>query len=248
MIVMIGGEKGGTGKTTVATNLAVWLATQGRDVLLLDADPQGSAAGWCARRHEYHPEAPQVHSARQHGDIFATVRDLAGRYEDIIIDAGGRDSLELRTGMVAAQRLYMPLRPSQYDIETSMRTATVVKQARVFNRDLVAMALISLAPTNPTITEAKEARELLAELPEFTLSSAQVRERKVYRDAATEGLGVVEMNNSKAKAEIDAFKPDVVIAADDNASKYLIEPYFKDAALPFVFCGVNWDASTLSCH
>ena len=48
---------------------------------------------------------------------------------------------------------------------------------------------------------------------------------------------------SKAKAEIDAFKPDVVIAADDNASKYLIEPYFKDAALPFVFCGVNWDAS-----
>ena len=45
----------------------------------------------------------------------------------------------------------------------------------------------------------------------------------------------------KAKAEIEAFKPDVVIAADDNASKYLIQPYFKDASLPFVFCGVNWD-------
>ena len=46
----------------------------------------------------------------------------------------------------------------------------------------------------------------------------------------------------KAKAEIEAFKPDVVIAADDNASKFLIEPYFKNAKLPFVFCGVNWDA------
>jgi ABC-type uncharacterized transport system substrate-binding protein len=45
----------------------------------------------------------------------------------------------------------------------------------------------------------------------------------------------------KAKAEIEAFKPDVVIAADDNASKYLIQPYFKNASLPFVFCGVNWD-------
>ena len=45
----------------------------------------------------------------------------------------------------------------------------------------------------------------------------------------------------KAKAEIEASKPDVVIAADDNASKYLIQPYFKDASLPFVFCGVNWD-------
>ncbi|MCB1829087.1 MAG: hypothetical protein H6964_05910 [Chromatiaceae bacterium] len=47
----------------------------------------------------------------------------------------------------------------------------------------------------------------------------------------------------KAKAEIDSFKPDVVIAADDNASKFLIQPFYKDAALPFVFCGVNWDES-----
>jgi ABC-type uncharacterized transport system substrate-binding protein len=46
----------------------------------------------------------------------------------------------------------------------------------------------------------------------------------------------------QAKAVIDSFKPDVVIAADDNASKYLVSKYFKDAALPFVFCGVNWDA------
>jgi hypothetical protein len=45
----------------------------------------------------------------------------------------------------------------------------------------------------------------------------------------------------KAKAEIEAFKPDVVIASDDNASKFLIEPYYKNASLPFVFCGVNWD-------
>ena len=47
----------------------------------------------------------------------------------------------------------------------------------------------------------------------------------------------------KAKAEIEAFKPDVVIAADDNASKFLVEPYYKNAQLPFVFCGVNWDAA-----
>ncbi len=47
----------------------------------------------------------------------------------------------------------------------------------------------------------------------------------------------------KVKAVIEKFKPDVVIASDDNASKYLIEPYFKGSDLPFVFCGVNWDAS-----
>ncbi|MBE9563143.1 MAG: ABC transporter substrate-binding protein [Proteobacteria bacterium] len=47
----------------------------------------------------------------------------------------------------------------------------------------------------------------------------------------------------KVKQYIEEFKPDVVIAADDNASKYVVEPYYKDADLPFVFCGVNWDAS-----
>jgi len=47
----------------------------------------------------------------------------------------------------------------------------------------------------------------------------------------------------KAKMEIEKFQPDVVIASDDNASKYLIKPFFKDAGLPFVFCGINWDAS-----
>jgi len=47
----------------------------------------------------------------------------------------------------------------------------------------------------------------------------------------------------QAKAVIESFKPDVVIAADDNASKFLVAKYYKDAALPFVFCGINWDAS-----
>ena len=47
----------------------------------------------------------------------------------------------------------------------------------------------------------------------------------------------------KVKATIEAFKPDVVIVADDNAAKYVVVPYFKDAGLPFVFCGVNWDAA-----
>lgn len=47
----------------------------------------------------------------------------------------------------------------------------------------------------------------------------------------------------KAKAVIDEFKPDVVITADDNSAKYVIVPFYKDSAIPFVFCGLNWDAS-----
>ena len=47
----------------------------------------------------------------------------------------------------------------------------------------------------------------------------------------------------KAKAEIEAFKPDLVIVSDDPAVKYVLQAHYKDAKVPFVFCGVNWDAS-----
>lgn len=47
----------------------------------------------------------------------------------------------------------------------------------------------------------------------------------------------------KVKAEIEAFKPDVVIAADDSAAKYVLAPFYKNAGIPFVFCGLNWDAA-----
>jgi chromosome partitioning protein len=202
MILLIGGEKGGSGKTTLASNIAAWLAGQGSDVVLLDADPQSTAASWCARRRQEHPQAAKVHSVMQRGDLFATAKDLAGRYRQVIIDAGGRDSVELRSGMAAADRLYMPLKASQFDLETSTRTAALVEQARAFNRALEAVAVVSMAPTNPAITEAQEARELLQELPGFRLSGVTIRERKIYRDAAREGLGVVELDNGKARAEM----------------------------------------------
>jgi len=55
--------------------------------------------------------------------------------------------------------------------------------------------------------------------------------------------GFMKKAARKAKQAIENFDPDVVIASDDNASKYLVMPYYKNKALPFVFCGVNWDAS-----
>lgn len=206
---MIGGEKGGSGKSTIATNLTVWLSKEGRDVVLVDADKQGTASNWLARREEYYPDLPQIHKSVQHGNIFKAVQDLSTRYEDVVIDAGGRDSEELRSGMVACQSIYVPLRPSQADIETAAHVAELIKLARGFAPDLDARAVITMAPTNPFINERKEAMELLSELPEFKLSRSIIRDRKVYRDAMAEGLGVVEMDNSKAKAELQILAQEI---------------------------------------
>ncbi len=94
-IILVGGEKGGTGKTTIATNLAVMRAAAGRDVVLIDTDPQGSASGWCYTRDEA-GLAPRIASVQKFGKGLAReLEDLSMRYQDIIVDAGGRDSVKL---------------------------------------------------------------------------------------------------------------------------------------------------------
>ena len=209
MIILVGGEKGGTGKTTIATNLAAYLAHRNDDVILLDADSQSTAARWVERRNSFHPELPKVHCVQRTGDIFETIRDLATRYRQVIIDAGGRDSEELRSAMVAAHKLYTPVKASQPDLETTMNINRLVKLACGLNPNLKAYAVISMAPTHPAITEAQEAQKILMELPEIDLSSVFIRERKVFRDAMVEGKGVIECKNRKAKAEIQLLAEEI---------------------------------------
>lgn len=77
-----------------------------------------------------------------------------------------------------------------------------------------------------------------------TLKDSGVELKVTHMDTKRNGSEEFKQKaGQKVKQEIETFKPDVVIAADDNASQYVIVPYFKGSDLPFVFCGVNWDAS-----
>lgn len=202
-VVLIGGEKGGTGKSTIATNLAVWLSHQGKDVLLVDTDPQGSATGWHSTRTQDQKDRPKVHCVQKTGNVNDAVKDLATRYDHVLIDAGGRDSKELRSSMLAATVLYVPIKASQFDLWTMQRMDELVDMSHGFNPTLKAYAVISMAPTNPMINETREAKEWLSEFQHFDLATTIIRERKAYRDAVIEGVGVIEMRNAKARVEIN---------------------------------------------
>lgn len=202
MIVLCGGEKGGTGKSTLATNLAVWLAHQGKDVLLVDTDRQLTASRWIDRRHALSDDLPAVHGTEKHGNVFHALRDLSTRYHEVIVDAGGRDSEELRTALVAAQIVYLPLRVSQPDLETSLHVHELVNLARGLNPNLAARWLLTMAPAGSTDTA--EAVRVLRDLPGIPLSDIIIHDRKIYRDAMASGHGVTELLNDKAQAEIDA--------------------------------------------
>ena len=118
MIVLIGGEKGGPGKTTLATNLAAMRNTITKDVLLIDTDKQQTASFWCATREE-NDKLRRVSSIQKYSkSLRYEIVSLAAKYQDVIIDAGGRDSIEVRCSLLVADKVIFPLRISQFDLWT----------------------------------------------------------------------------------------------------------------------------------
>lgn len=200
MIYLAGGEKGGGGKTTIAVHLAAMLAREGRDVLLLDADVSGDAAGWVALRNELHPSAPTIYSARQYGKVAPTIRDMARRYQDVVVDAGGRDSTELRSAMTAANVCVLPARASQFDLWALGRMAGILGEARITNPGLRAFVVFNQASNNWTNAEAEQAREALRALSQFVLTETVWHERKAFRACITAGQSVLEIGRAAEKA------------------------------------------------
>ncbi len=199
MIILIGNQKGGCGKSTTAVNISAYLANKGKDVVLVDADRQSTATNWINDRAE--TDLPVVNSVQKYDNIRNSLLDLRNRYEIVIVDAAGRDSRELRTGMLASDIILMPFRPSQADIDVLPKMSEILQQARDINPNLQVLALITMAPTNPVVNEIHQTREVFADYSEIKLLKNTISERKVYRDAMSEGMGVVEMNNKKASLE-----------------------------------------------
>lgn len=205
MIILVGGEKGGTGKTTITTNLAAKLALEGRDVLIIDTDKQGSASAWSSSRED--TNQTRITCVQKFGKgIPQQVEDLAARYEHVIIDAGGRDSIELRAAMMAADILLIPIQASQFDVWTLGNMDELVKNAKIYNPSLQAKIIINRASTNPAVNEIAEAKSIISDFDEIKISDVVVRDRIAFRKAAKSGLAVFELAeiDKKAVAEIDS--------------------------------------------
>jgi len=201
MILLVAAEKGGVGKSTIASNLAVYLAHGGVDVVLVDTDGQTTGARFIGRRDEA-GITPAIPCVQRTGEVASTLRDLARRYQVVVVDAGGRDSREMRSAMAVANLLLVPTRASQADLETFPKMNELIGLARGLNPELKALAVLSIAPSNPVIREVEGARQLLAEFDQLELADTIIRDRKAYRDALLAGKGVTELDNSQARAEI----------------------------------------------
>lgn len=211
MIILIGGEKGGPGKSTLATNLAAMRTKRSGDVLLIDTDKQPTASFWCSIREDKRV-MPRVASIQKFDKSVRTeILALKEKYTDIIIDAGGRDSPELRGALLVADKAIFPLRPSQFDLWTLGRLNTLVETASQINEKLEPFIVISQASTNPGVKETIEAKEFIADFDELRLLNSVICERIVFRRAAVMGQAVTEYlpEDKKASEEINALYEEI---------------------------------------
>jgi chromosome partitioning protein len=216
MIVMIGNTKGGVGKTTIAVQLALARRLAGRDVLLIDADRQGSAQNAAMLRAESGRSPALTCVQLADGRLLrAQLGPLAAKHDDTLIDVGGRDSEALRVALSRSDLVVVPVQPRAVDVWALTDIATLIEQAQEARQDdgrapIRVLAVLNLADPgdNPDTADAAAA---LAEFPQLSAVGTQIRRRKAVANAMAHGLAVAELTprDAKACAEIAALVSNV---------------------------------------
>lgn len=204
MIIVCGGIKGGGGKTTVATNLAVMRSLVGKDVLLVDADSvdNHNSTDFAALRKETLGRSDFTAVQLQGKSLGQEIVRLGEKFDDVVVDVGGQDSVNQRSALVVADIILVPVFPSSFDVWTLENVATLVEQARGFNERLRAVSFLSRADV--TGNQNDDAAELIGEHAGIEFMDAPLKNRKAFRTASAQGLAVVELRprDPKAIAEI----------------------------------------------
>ena len=215
MIILIAHQKGGVGKSTLAVNLAAEAQRRGGDVLIAEADPTIHTARLWARTRQA-AGAKQITCAKVEGNVMADLKDLGKRYDYVVVDVAGKDSREMRSAMTAADVMVAPILPSQPDMDSTRFLLQTIEQARDFNPKLAVLAVLNRCPTSWNSSEAQEAIDYLGDYPELPLASVRIYDRKSYRTSIEKGLGVVELKDGKARAEIQLLMNEILEASNGH--------------------------------
>lgn len=153
MTLLIGGQKGGVGKTTLAVSLAIMRKRAGRDVVLVDTDEQASARDWVQTRgklEDVDGRVPVFHFADLGRGLRDAIIDLKGRCQDIVIDAAGFKSEEFVAALTVADRVITPIRSSKFDLDTMKEVDRLAGITKAMNPSLDATWLSVMVTTHAT--------------------------------------------------------------------------------------------------
>lgn len=201
-IIVVGGEKGGTGKSTTAIQFAIMLTLMNKDVIVVDADKQRSIAKFFDRRNgeNIHPLLSCVSILGKH--LNSEIERLANRFEYIIVDVGGRDSVELRSALVAkGVNLWLsPLQPTDLDMDTLETLNELAAISSTYNPDLTTKIILNSCPTHSKIKTVDEAKDIIKESFEFLdVCNTTLGHRVAYQYSVSNQLSVVEFEHQEYK-------------------------------------------------
>ncbi len=188
MITVIGSLKGGSGKSTVTFNLAVWLEMAEAEVVVVDADPQATLSDVAEVRLE------------EGFEPFLTLKDISTLsrkklkgYDEVLIDVGTSDIESMKQALSIADRVVIPVPPSQADIWSTQRFLQFLDDALDGKRPEL-LAFINRADTHHAIRESDEAAAALVALPGIKFIKYRLCQRTVFRRSFSEGLAVYELD------------------------------------------------------
>ncbi|MBD1388992.1 AAA family ATPase [Neiella sp. HB171785] len=211
MIIVVGGEKGGSGKSCLAQNLAVYFTKfKNSKVLMVDCDPQRTTSDWIQARNNCE-ELPAINCVQLYGKIRNDLLSLEQHYDAIVVDCGGQDNLALRGSISVAEHVLVPLRPKRRDLKTVPHMEDLLSTCKMVNPKMKASFVITQCPSLPSqanrILEAKEVCKtyFINVLDAITFS------RNIYDDSEENGKSVLEMEpEGKAAQEIIAIAEEML--------------------------------------
>lgn len=195
-VIAIAQQKGGSGKTTLAVNLAVGFARAGKSVALMDTDPQGSAGRWFMTRVEDQSEPGLDFSTASAWGVTYEVRKLAEAHDIVIIDTPPKADSDLRPALRAADLVLVPVATSHLDL---WAVEVVLYLAERENKS----AMIVMTRNRPGTRLAQDVAAKAAELS-ADVASAALANRVVYAETLGQGRAALEARKGPAHEEVSA--------------------------------------------
>ncbi|AXR07506.1 AAA family ATPase [Salinimonas sediminis] len=203
MIILVGGEKGGSGKSCLAQNIAVYLRNEKQaSVLMVDCDPQRTTSDWIQERNA-NEALLAINCVQLYGKIRNDLLSLRQHYDFVVIDCGGQDNLALRSSMAVADHILIPLRPKRRDLKTVPHMEDILSTCKMVNPAMNPAFVITQCPSLPSLaSRILEAKEVCRSFEVPVLNSVTFS-RNMYDDSEESGMSVMESEPAgKAAKEI----------------------------------------------
>ena len=200
MITVIANLKGGSGKSTVTFNLGLWLQMKGQPVVAYDLDPQQTLTDVAeVRREEGYAPPLQVNQPR---DSLLDDMKYHPQQTQVLVDVGASNMDAMKLALSIADRIIIPVPPSQPDVWATQRFLNIVNELDNSNKPEMRV-FVNRADTHRAIKESDETEEVLEQLPGVKLIPQRLYQRTVYRRSLSEGMSIFEI--SKRSKAVDEF-------------------------------------------